>query len=146
MKKFKFMIHNSLMQRLRNIFLRNTQNDNDNAGKRPHIDLIEYTTTFARTKRKTWKNPINYNDQEYPRFNNADYDPEKLMYVYNTAVAARKSLAALEGFTVIKEMRDRINEINGNIYNIISALGKVMKRCEETNNEDTTNTAQNGED
>ena len=140
------MIRNSLMQRLRNIFLRNTQNDNGNAGKRPHIYLIEYTGAFARTKRKSWKNPINYNDPDYPRFNNVDYDPEKLMYVYNTAVAARESLASLDGITEIDKMHERINEINGNIYNMIAALGKELRRREEAKDANTTNTTQHGED
>ena len=109
-------------------------------------DLIEYTWAFARTKQKSWKNPINYNDPDYPRFNNVDYDPEKLMYVYNTAVAARESLASLDGITEVDKMHERINEINGNIYNMIAALGKELRRREEAKDANTTNTTQHGED
>lgn len=89
MKKFKFMLHSSLRQLLRKVLLRIAQNDYDNARNTSHtFDLIKYAETFSRTR---WKRYTpNYDAPQFPEFNNVDYDPEKLMYVYNTAVDAYK--------------------------------------------------------
>lgn len=138
--RFNFMRHNDILRPLLNLLRKKARSESHKT-----FDLIEYTLAFARTRRKTRKNPINFDDPQYPEFNNVDYDPEKLMYVYNTAVVARKSLAALDDFTRINEMHNHIREINGNIYNIIAALGKENRKCEETRDENTTYIAQHGE-
>lgn len=82
---------------------------------REKFNLIEYTKNFAKKKAtKGFK---------YPEFNNRHYSQDELEGIFKKAVECCKDLANDEGMGNTKIMRLRINEIAGNLYNIVAALG-----------------------